>query len=184
MSTVYRLRQFVWGFTALFFGQRLRVEEMLLLDELLWPNARTLFAHMPVDAQRHSLNVLRDLRRQDVERPRELLVAALLHDVGKVAASDAGTPITLWLRGPLVVLEKLAPGRLHDWASSDPTGGWRYALHVHLHHPTIGANLAARVGCDRQTCWLIEHHQDDKVDHLPNSQRDLLVALQQADNRN
>ena len=40
---------------------------------------------MSVSDQRHSLNVMRTLRRQGHTEP-DLLAAALLHDVGKSAA--------------------------------------------------------------------------------------------------
>ncbi len=200
MSAAYRLRQFQRGLLASLRSQPLSRDEEQLVDALLPPAAAALFARQPVDAQRHSLGVLYDLRRAG-HNERDLWVAALLHDVGKVAAAEAGVPITLWLRGPLVLLETLARGRLRGWASADPPGdqhrgwrrgwhrGWRYALHVHLHHPAIGAAWAQSAGCRPLACWLIAHHQndlpdDDSLGDVPVHHRDLLVALQQADNRN
>ena len=192
MSAAYRLRQFGRGLVASLRRQPLRRDEERLVDALLTPAARRLFARQPVDAQRHGLNVLHDLQRAARDEPAlrapALQIAALLHDAGKVAAAEAGVPITLWLRGPLVVLEALlnkrAPDRLRAWASDNPQHGWRYALHVHLQHPAIGATWAQAAGCPPLACWLIAHHQNEPPADTPAHRRNLLVALQQADNRN
>ncbi len=188
MSVAYRLHQFQRAIAATLHSQRPSVDEQALLSELLPPAARALFDSQPVDAQRHSLRVLHDLREAGHNAPAlrvpDLWVAALLHDVGKMVAQEAGVPITLWLRGPLVVLERMVPGRLNDWASDCPADGWRYALHVHLHHPTIGAAWAKAASCTPLACWLIAHHQDDPPANAPVHQRELLAALRQADNRN
>lgn len=187
---VYRLRQFVLGFTA-----HVSAEETAVLDQFLTPAQRHLFERMPIDAQRHSLNVLYALRNAsdndlnyNADLSPDLAVAALLHDVGKVAAADAGAYLGLWMRGPMVVLEILSPALLLRLASSQPTPSWRYAIHVQNQHPHIGAMWAREAGCSALTCWLIAHHQDqhqamDKAqDEL--QRRELLRQLQWADNRN
>jgi hypothetical protein len=162
------------------------------VQQTLPPTALQLFQRMPVDAQRHSLNVLEVLYQQGHTEP-ALLQAALLHDVGKVAADESGVRIGLWLRGPLVLLETFAPHRLHDMASPRPKARWRYAIHVHIMHPQIGATWAADAGCSELTCWLIAHHQEvlppqDGQNITPTTAdaRRLawLAALQAADNAN
>jgi hypothetical protein len=90
----------------------------------------------------------------------------------------------LWTRGPLVLLEASAPGLLAKFAEADPKGGWRYLLHVHLHHPHIGADWAAQAGCDPLAGWLIEHHQDRPPVAAAGQQAELLTALQWADGKN
>lgn len=138
---------------------------------------------MPVDAQRHSLNVLIELREAGNGNA-DLAVAALLHDVGKVAAGDAGAYLGLWLRGPMVITEKVAPALLTRLASSQPSTSWRYAIYVQNEHPQIGSKWAADVGCTSLSCWLIEHHQHKQIDHAEPQKLALLKALQWADNRN
>jgi hypothetical protein len=173
----YRVGQFLRGLTA-----SVSEAEQRQLDEWLAPAGVTLFTLLPLDAQRHSLNVLQTLLAAGYDVP-DLTQAALLHDVGKIAADKAGVRLHLWLRGPIVLTEWLAPETLVRQAVNDPSRGWRYALHVQLDHPAIGAAWAKDAGCSVLTCWLIAHHQDKT---LPPSglQRSLLAALQWADERN
>lgn len=180
-KTWYRLRQFWHGFHATF-GQ-ITEQELTEAAVLLTPAAFLLFRRMAVDGQRHSLNVLNTLRSTG-EISRELAAAALLHDVGKVAATEAGVEITLWWRGPLVLLETFAPNLLQRLSSSDPTTGWRYLFYVHLAHPAIGAQWAEAAGCDRVTCWLIAHHQDSPTAQPKSLKQSLLTRLQWADSQN
>ena len=137
-------------------------------------------------------------RRTGVCHDPDLAAAALLHDVGKIAAQEAGVSINLWMRGPLVMTEAFAPDFLRAQARRERNAGWRYAIHVQLEHPAIGADRARDVGCSKLTCWLIAHHQDS-LEAGPTSDRDestperqqtdeyrqqLLAALQWADGLN
>jgi len=174
----YRLGQFVRGLTA-----TVDLGELRVVAQLLPKPSLARFSRMPLDAQRHSLDVLYTLQKAGYNHP-ALAAAALLHDVGKLAAEDAGIRLNLWMRGPLVLLRALAPGWVPRLASPDPAQGWRYVLHVHLHHPAIGAAWAEEDGCSELTCWLIAHHQDE-LDSPPQCYRErLLAALQWADNLN
>lgn len=182
-AAAYRVRQFWQGLRA-----EVSAAELAAAEEVLPPAALHLFRRMPVDAQRHSLNVLAGVRALEDDpagTPRDLEAAALLHDAGKLAAEQAGVRIGLWLRGPFVLLDALAPGLAARWASDAPRAGWRYALHVHREHPRIGARWAAAAGCTARACWLIAHHQDSAPP--PNADAAtvrLLRRLQQADNEN
>lgn len=174
----HRLRQFALGITA-----HVAADEMLIAAQILPKAALARFCHMPLDAQRHSLNVLYLLQSVEQQDP-DLAAAALLHDVGKVAADQAGMQLSPWLRGPLVLLDALLPNLMHQLAQDDPAQKWRYLLHVHLAHPAIGAHWAADAECSELTCWLIEHHQD-RLSGPPQTYREeLLTLLQWADSRN
>ena len=177
MNAFYRLRQFWQGFFA-----RVAPEEVQAIQPLLPPAAFVLFCRLPRDAQRHSLNVLHDLQQHGPLHP-DLAVAALLHDVGKLAADEAGVSINLWLRGPLVLLKALSPALFQRLQSPSPVSGWRYALYVSEAHPQIGAAWAREAGCSALACWLIEQHQSDSLSNL-SEHTVLLQALQQADARN
>lgn len=149
-----RVTQFWRGLHA-----RVAADERELVAQILSPEALALFDRMPVDAQRHSLDVLHAVRSTGVRNP-DLDAAALLHDVGKLAADEGGVPLGFWLRTPLVLLEAWSPRTLARVASADPAGGWRYTAYVHREHPRIGAEWAVRAACGSLTCWLIRHHQD------------------------
>lgn len=171
---LYRVGQFWAGLRA-----RVAAEETALAQRILGPRAAALFRAMPVDAQRHSLDVLASLGAAAQTEP-ALAVAALLHDAGKVAAAHSG--LGLWLRGPLVLLEALLPGLAAAWALDNPRAGWRYVLYVQTHHPAIGAAWAAQAGCSELACWLIAHHQDRLESIQADARRrELLAALQRAD---
>ena len=190
----YRVRQFWQGLSA-----TITSDDQRLVTRVLPPAAVVLFTQMPVDAQRHSLNVLASLQSAgynhgdaghgDVAHD-DLAVAALLHDCGKVAAAQGGVSLGLWLRGPLVVLDALLPGFAARFAApelgTNPLQGWRYALYVQREHPAIGAAWAAEAGCSALSCWLIAHHQtplaaiaDGEI--ASDTARKLLAALQAAD---
>ena len=174
----YRVRQFTNGLAA-----RVDAAETDAIKKVLPPAGLALFRRMPTDAKRHSLNVYNTLQSSGRADP-DLAAAALLHDVGKVAADEAGARINLWLRGPLVLLETLAEARLYGLASANPAHGWRYALHVHIEHPAIGAAWAANAGCSDTTCWLIAQHQNKNAQTQETRLLELLHALQWADNMN
>jgi hypothetical protein len=155
------------------------------VTSLLPEAALSLFWQMPVDAQRHSLNVLQSVWAAG-QQHRDLAVAALLHDCGKVAAAQGGVEFNVWLRGPLVLLNAFAPRMAAHWASPEPRHGWRYLLYVQREHPAIGASWAAQAGCSPLSCWLIAHHQasPQEVRAESDEARALLTLLQHADGAN
>jgi hypothetical protein len=174
----YRLRQFFSGVVA-----QVSTVETQAIEQLLPVAALILFRQMPVDAQRHSLNVLHSLQTTGRVHP-ALAIAALLHDVGKLAAIQAGIGLTLWWRGPLVLLETFAPSLFYRLAHADPASGWRYLIYVQREHPRIGADWAKKAGCPPLACWLIEHHQQKGLLAASQLEQELLAALQWADGKN
>lgn len=174
----WRVRQFVRGIFA-----HVNADEMLEVTRALPKAAVYRFCQMPLDGQRHSLNVLYALQTAGWHDP-DLAAAALLHDVGKVASDAAGIALSPWLRGSLVLLAALAPAKVEALASDNPATGWRYLLYVHREHPAIGAAWAAADGYSELTCWLIEHHQDKPDGQPANRQEELLALLYWADSRN
>jgi hypothetical protein len=174
----YRVGQFLRGMLA-----DVQPAEMLAAAQVLPKPALARFCRLPLDAQRHSLNVLYTLQEAGYDDP-DLMAAALLHDVGKLATVEAGIPLRLWLRSALVLLEAVAPDKISSWAREEPAAGWRYVLHVHRCHARIGAGWAADDGCSARTCWLIAHHQDRLPSRPHGWNETLLALLQWADSRN
>lgn len=132
-----------------------------------------LFHRMPRAEQHHGLQVCYRLREQGFTSP-DLLVAALLHDVGKIRC-----PPRLWERVAVVLLEHYTPGAAR-WIGVMPAvfplRGLRRALQVRRCHAYWGAKLAAQAGASSRTVALICHHHAADVPSDPE-----LAALQSAD---
>jgi hypothetical protein len=123
------------------------------------PNsALPLFQTMSDADQRHSLRVCQGLLdRGCVDR--DLLAAALLHDVGKAQGR-----VPFWTR-PVIVLGKLFAPRLLSSLTVYPYEGitipvWQRFLSNAWWHAEIGANLAAAAGLSEEAVLYIRtHHQ-------------------------
>ncbi len=131
-----------------------------------------LFRKMPRVEQHHGIRVCQALERQGYTDS-HLLVAALLHDVGKTVA-----PLRLWERVLVVLVERLFPKRVVAWGrSAGNVKGIRRGFVVRRHHMAWGAELAAQAGAAVQTVALIrQHHNPAGADPDP-----LLEVLQMAD---
>jgi hypothetical protein len=142
---VYRGRQF-FGSLRPRVDTSLRDEAFAVLNE----PERALFSRMALRDQQHCLAVYAKLRTQGHD-DRDLLAAALLHDVGKGR-------ISLWHRVAFVMLEstplldRLASAEGPAWPE---VGGWRQAMYRCRHHPALGAKLAEEAGASPRTVALI-----------------------------
>jgi hypothetical protein len=170
---VYRVSQFCRALLA-----RVSKRELGLLSEYLTPSQADLFHRMPRCDQRHGLDVFYALQGKR-HHDHDLLVAALLHDVGKV-----GGGLRLWHRVLIVLIKALRPQLLDRLAKGEPRG-WRYPFYVHQRHPELGAELARAVDCSPITVELIRRHQEPLASNPPRTHQDkLLAALQEADGVN
>lgn len=174
MSKVsYRVGQFWNALTA--------VPEQPALTEIsgiLSPQLMALFTQMQPAEQAHSLSVYCKIRSAGLEN-KDLWVAALLHDVGKVKF-----PLNLWERVEIVLFNKIAPEKAHNWGLAQPAG-WRKPFVVAVQHPDWGADLAKQAGASPLTVSLIRRHQEHAVEIGDNSDRlenQLLKQLQIYDN--
>lgn len=165
---VYRVHQFLQALSA-----PLTTEDRQDVQRVLSPQQWELFSRMsPVDRQ-HGLAVFQTLQQQG-DPPADVLVAALLHDVGKAAA-----PPPLWLRVAVVLLAHFAP-RLWERCSGGEARGWRRPFVLYRQHAAIGAQWAARAGCSPLTVALIHRHEEP-VKHAESEEDRLLARLQEVD---
>lgn len=118
----------------------------------LGDRAFALYQTMPHGDQRHALVIFDALVAQE-DRARPLLEAALLHDVAK-------RNLGLGYRTGVILLNKFSPGALAKVARPNPND-WRYPFYVSLHHPALGAQLAAQAGITEPTLTLMRAHQID-----------------------
>ena len=151
--------------------------DLALAAALLTPTQLAAFQRLPAADQRHAARVARALLAADACDP-DLLVAALLHDLGKVAEAGRGR---VWLphRVANVLLARWWPAAWR-WLSDRPRSGPALGCYLLRHHAALGAAWAARLGVSSRACQLIAAHQAGTVapDLLP-----ALAQLRQVDDR-
>lgn len=139
---MHRVAQFIGHLTA-----RVSHDDAELARQILPPGAWPLFSAMPVADRRHGLDVVARLLGAGWD-DRELLTAALLHDVAK------GRRLRLWHRVGGVLLDALAPSLLRRLASAD-VGSSGYPWYLYLHHAELSARAALEAGCSDRTAVFI-----------------------------
>ena len=132
-------------------------DELAPVRDLLPSTGQALFLTMSRGDQRHSLDVHRALAATGCV-DRDLLAAALLHDVGK-----GGRRVPFVIRPTIVLLKAWAPGTLRRLAGTGafaPVPRWRRPVRDAWHHAELGACLAAEAGLAPRVVELIRTHHD------------------------
>jgi hypothetical protein len=160
----YRARQF-WN--ALLSPRR-RVETRALFPPLTSAQV-ILFRRMQPSEQVHAYQVFQHLKSAG-HADSDLLVAALLHDVGKIP-----NPLSIFDRVVIILGKRLFPHAARRWGEGTPRG-LRRPFVVAENHATWGADLAAQAGASSRTVEMIRCHQDS-----PPLDDPLLAALQATD---
>lgn len=169
---LYRPRQFWLALTA-----RPGLPDLAEARLLLSPGELDLFERMQPGEQAHSLKVMRKLREEVGDAVlRELLIAALLHDVGKVLA-----PLQIWERVLVVTARWVLPHRVKVWGRGD-LHSWRRPFVVAEQHPAWGAKLAEQAGSLPLVVDLIRWHQEVAGVSGNKTVESMLIQLKQADN--
>ena len=156
-TLIYRLGQVR---QQLGFVSPLSAKELEEVAKLLPGSALRLFVSMSPADQRHSLRVCRGLQAHGWS-DKDMLAAALLHDVGKAAGR-----VPFWTRPVIVLAKRLAP-RLLRRLTTYPVEGqrlprWRRSLSYAWWHAEVGADLAAEVGLSARAIHYIRmHHRPD-----------------------
>lgn len=129
-----------------------------LAAAFLTPAQLAAFLAMTPTDQRHAVRVARTLLAEGW-RDLDLLIAALLHDLGKVDPCGLGR-VRLPHRVGKVLLSRCAPVYWQR-ASARPLRGPLRGYYLLRYHPRLGADWAARLGVSARACALIAAHQDD-----------------------
>ena len=153
----HRIRQFLAALRP-----RVTTAERADAYAYLTPAEQALFEAMMLSDQQHGIAVMRRVA-SEASSDRLLCAAALLHDCGKGR-------VALWHRILHVALDAMPGG--HQRVASERGAGWRQALWRLLHHPALGADLAAQAGADPDVVRMIRE-QDAR-------QPDARLALLQA----
>ncbi len=165
MGLCYRLRQGLGRLRAQVQPKALNFAlARRLLPNALWP----LYVEMPSGDQWHGLCVARRLMADGWD-DRDLLAAALLHDVGK-----AGGGLTLVHRTSIIIANALHT----DWVrrlGACATGCFCRPFYVQVHHAELGAERVRQAGGSDALVALIAGHERSAA-RLPGD----LAAPQQA----
>jgi hypothetical protein len=128
--------------------------------EHLLPAECDLWQRMSGPDRRHAVGVAREavelLARAGEDPRREILAAALLHDVGKVEAHLGALARTV------VTIAATLLGRMRLDLSSDrmAAGGWPARAGLYLTHDRVGGALLRDAGSDPLTiAWAEQHHR-------------------------
>ncbi len=118
------------------------------------------FQRMSPADQCHAVRVVRLLLAEGARDP-DLIIAGLLHDLGKVDAQGPGR-VLLVHRVAKVLLVRLLPD-LWDRLSDTPQSGLARGFALLRHHPALGATWAATLDVSPRACALIAAHQEGPI---------------------
>lgn len=148
---------------------RVTPQERARAEEILGPLA-PFFLELPVNDQRHGLDVLETVIRLESLPSRMLQQAALLHDLGKSAAH-----FSVIERSLTVFLRAVSPRTLRALQRSRPAFARRYG--VYADHARIGAERLRAAGAADLAAIVAEHH-------ATHPESEVTGRLQRADGRN
>jgi len=151
------------------------------VQEILSPKMMQLFTSMHPNEQAHSIRIYKQLLNNG-ETNKDLLIAALLHDVGK-----SQYRIKPWERVMIVIGKWLLPQQVKRWGKGQ-SNGWKRPFVIAEQHAKLGAEMAKEAGASGLTARLIQRHQDvlpdDKYLDDNTLENQLLRQLQTLDNNN
>lgn len=165
VSARHRVGQF-WRHASARVSEQERGDAERWLGPALWP----LFAQLPVNDQRHGLDVLETVRRLEGQPDQLLQQAALLHDVGK-----AGARFSVVERSLTVFLRAASPRLLQVVLRAQP--GFARRHDIYTDHARIGAAQLRAAGAPELAAVVAEHHAPDPTSEVTR-------RLQRADGRN
>ena len=176
MGLGYRITYRGWQFWKAIIARPLSKSLEEEVANVLSEEQMVLFLRQPLAGQQHAYRVMR-LLMDNGHQDQELLVAALLHDCGKIRVTASW-----WDRSVAVLAQAAFPNRVQQWAKADPTG-WRRPFVIKASHAGWGAVYAEAVGCTDLTVNLVRRHQDPVVAKTADREGELLILLQWADDQ-
>jgi hypothetical protein len=172
---LYRVRQF-WRMVF----EKPDASELEQVQAILSAEQMVLFMEMQPGEKNHALTMYHRLVEQDENNP-DLLVAALLHDVGKTRYT-----LNLLERAMVVLARAAISGQARQWGNPPQNAwealpGWQKPFVVAEQHAAWGVELAHDTGISALTETLIRNHHHPKA-QLPGDEKNLLNKLWVVDN--
>lgn len=188
MVVIRRAKYRIWQFWRSIWQAQLTVEDEEAISSVLNDRELVLFQRQTLQDKHHCLQVLRTLKKSG-HKNEDLLVAALLHDVGKTRSK-----MTRWDRSLVVLSEGVAPSLAERWAQGSGSG-WSRPYVIKAKHAEWGAEEAAAAGSSELTVELIRRHHENlrsmeklivdySADLADSDPERLLALLQRADGIN
>lgn len=165
----YRVQQFM-----LAFNPPAQAVETAMVSPYLAPAQLALFRQLQRSEQWHACLMLNKLLDQG-ETDRDLLAAALLHDIGKILY-----PLKTWERVLIVIMKRSFPRLVEGWGQGSPQGLVKPFV-VACQHARWGADLAEKAGASALTVGLVRQHEEETPTDSTTEQDRLLRLLKQAD---
>ncbi len=166
----------VWQFWQIVAARPFSEEACAEVSKILTELQLALFQQFDKNDQWHSYRVMKMLQAAGHDDP-DLLVAALLHDVGKTQVK-----ISVWQRSLIVVGVAFSSERVASWGAGEAVG-WKRPFVVKAQHPAWSAEMAEAAGTSSRAVALIRRHQD-VLDTAVTEEDKLLQLLQWADDQN
>ena len=166
----------IWQFWQIVRARPLTEEATIEIQQILTAAQFELFQQFDWNDQWHSYRVMEMLQTAGHNDP-DLLVAALLHDVGKTKVK-----ISIWHRSLIVLAYALSSDTIDNWGQGEAVG-WKRPFVVKAKHPDWGADMVEVAGATPQALSLIRRHQDC-LQTAVTEEDELLLLLQWADDQN
>ena len=169
----YRLWQFWQILTAVPLHPSAHEEVAAILSA----REMSLFKRFSQNDQWHSYRVMKMLQEAG-HSSEPLLVAALLHDVGKTKL-----PLSIWERSLIVLASILMSEKTAIWGQGEAIG-WKRPFVVKVKHPEWSAEMASEAGSQPLAITLMRRHQETILPNDSSEEARLLRLLQWADDQN
>ncbi|HEY9287201.1 MAG TPA: HD domain-containing protein [Candidatus Dormibacteraeota bacterium] len=149
---------------------RVDARERATVQQILGPTLAPIFFELPLNDQRHGLDVLQTVDQQEPAPSLLLRQAALLHDAGK-----QGAAFSVIDRSLTVFLAAVSPRLLNGLLAGRPAFARRFQIYAN--HAAIGAERLRAAGAHDLAAIVAEHH-------APHPGLEATEQLQRADRRN
>ncbi|MBS5884227.1 MAG: HDIG domain-containing protein [Clostridium sp.] len=165
---LYRVKQFVWGFTSLF-----KEIDYDYISKFLNEDEIKIFNKLKHNDKHHCIRVCKDSIKMkndlniDVDTYK-LGKAALLHDVGK-----SKKHLSLIEKSLVVLLDKATKGRIKKYNRIKQ-------IDIYYNHPKIGLEMLNKFDYDKEFLQVVRyHHNKDKI-----KENKILNIISRCDDKN